>query len=53
MKLLFIPLDDRPAARDAVLDLAAAAGVEVMTPARGALGGRDRGADVPAIWAWL
>jgi len=53
VKLLFIPLDDRPATRDAVLDLAAAAGIEVMTPERATLGGRDRGADVPAIWTWL
>ncbi|HEV8338475.1 MAG TPA: DUF4127 family protein [bacterium] len=53
MKLLFIPLDDRPATRDAVMDLAAAGGIEVITPARATLGGRDRGADVPALWTWL
>ncbi len=53
MKFLFIPLDDRPATRDAVLDLAAAAGIEVMTPERSLLRGRDRGADVPALWTWL
>jgi hypothetical protein len=51
--LLFIPLDDRPVTRDAVLDLAAAAGVAVHTPERALLGGRRRGADVHAIWSWV
>jgi hypothetical protein len=36
-----------------VLDLAAASAVEVVTPDRSILGGRDRGADVPALWTWL
>src|SRR3989304_7197342 len=51
--LLFVPLDDRPATRDAVLDLAAAAGVAVQTPDRTMLGSRTRAADVHALWSWI
>ena len=51
--LLFVPLDDRPATRDAVLDLAAAAGVAVQTPDRTILGSRTRAADVHALWSWI
>ncbi len=53
MSLLFIPLDDRPATRDAVLDLAAVAGIPVRTPEPSLLGTRDRGADVHAVWSWI
>ncbi|MGH2453586.1 MAG: DUF4127 family protein [bacterium] len=53
MNVLFVPLDDRPATRDAVMDLAAAAGIPLTTPDRPLLGDRERGADVPALWAWL
>lgn len=51
--LLFIPLDDRPATRDAVLDLAAAAGVPIATPEPALLGSRVRPADVHALWSWI
>ena len=51
--LLFIPLDDRPATRETVLDLARAAGVEVATPPPELLGDRYRAADLEALWAWI
>src|SRR3972149_4959430 len=51
--LLFVPLDDRPATRDAVLDLAAAAGIPVQTPGRTMLGSRTPAADVHALWSWI
>lgn len=51
--LLFIPLDDRPATRETVLDLARAAGVEVRTPPIELLGDRYRAADLEALWAWI
>ncbi len=53
MNVLFIPLDDRPVTRDAVLHLAAASGVTVHTPEAALLGGRDRPADVRALWSWI
>jgi len=52
-QVLFLPLDDRPVTRDAVLDLAAAAGIPVRTPDRSLLGNRDRAADVHAVWSWM
>ncbi len=51
--LLFIPLDDRPATREPVLDLAAAAGITLHTPDRTILGSRTRPADVHALWSWI
>src|SRR3989304_4467416 len=51
--LLFVPLDDRPATRDAVLDLAAVAGIPVQTPDRTMLGSRTPAADVHALWSWI
>ncbi|MDQ7829434.1 MAG: DUF4127 family protein [Armatimonadota bacterium] len=51
--LLFVPLDDRPATRETVLDLARAAGVEVRTPPLELLGDRYRAADLEALWAWI
>jgi hypothetical protein len=51
--LLFIPLDDRPATRETVLDLARATGVEVRTPPLELLGDRYRAADLKALWAWI
>ncbi|MDQ7848745.1 MAG: DUF4127 family protein [Armatimonadota bacterium] len=53
MNCFFIPLDDRPVTRDAVLHLAAAVGVTVHTPPRALLGGPDRPGDVRALWAWV
>jgi GrpB-like predicted nucleotidyltransferase (UPF0157 family) len=51
--VLFLPLDSRPATRDAVIDLARAAGVNLRSPDRAVLGDRERGADVRAIWSWI
>lgn len=53
MRAAFLPLDERPVTRDAFLKLAAVAGAEVVTPARGQLGSLKRPADVDALWAWL
>ena len=52
-RLLFVPLDDRPVCLDFVVGLGQAAGLEVRTPDRAALGGRRRPADVTALWTWL
>src|SRR3972149_2836724 len=51
--LLSAPLDARPATRDAVLDLAAVAGIPVQTPGRTMLGSRTPAADVHALWSWI
>ena len=53
ISVLFIPLDDRPATRDGVLDLARAAGIEILSPERSLLGDRGRGADVRRLWTWV
>jgi hypothetical protein len=53
MRIAFLPLDDRPITRGAFLHLAAAAGIEVVTPPRSMLGARRRPADVEALWAWI
>ena len=53
MRIAFLPLDERPVTRDAFLKLAAIAGADVATPARGQLGSLKRPADVEALWAWL
>ena len=52
MRIAFLPLDDRPITRGAFLRLAAAAGIEVVTPPRSMLGARRLPADVEALWAW-
>lgn len=51
--VLLVPLDDRPVCLDFVVELAKAAGLDVRTPDRTILGGRDRPADVDAVWGWL
>jgi hypothetical protein len=53
LRIAFLPLDGRPITRDAFLRLAAAAGVEVVTPRRAMLGDRRDPADVEALWAWV
>jgi hypothetical protein len=53
MRIAFLPLDDRPITRGAFLRLAAAAGIEVVTPPRSMLGDRRLPADVEALWAWV
>ncbi len=53
MRIAFLPLDDRPITRGAFLRLAAAAGIEVVTPPRSMLGARRLPADVEALWAWV
>ncbi len=53
MRIAFLPLDDRPITRGAFLHLAAAAGIEVVTPPRSVLGARRHPADVEALWTWV
>ena len=53
MRIAFLPLDDRPITRGAFLQLAAAAGLEVVTPPRSMLGDRRDPADVEALWTWV
>lgn len=53
MRVAFLPLDDRPVTRDAFLALAAAAGVETLTPPRALLGQLKAPADVEALWEWV
>ncbi len=53
MRIAFLPLDDRPVTRGAFLALAAAAGVQVVTPPASMLGARRQPADVEALWAWV
>src|SRR5215470_6697205 len=53
MRIAFLPLDDRPITRGAFLQLAAAAGLEVVTPPRSMLGARRHAADVEALWTWV
>jgi hypothetical protein len=52
-RLLFIPLDDRPATRETVLDLLPLTGAVWMTPPRDLLGHRRRPADVESLWRWV
>lgn len=49
-RLLFVPLDDRPATRDTVLDLLPLTGAAWDTPPREILGHRRRPADLDALW---
>jgi hypothetical protein len=51
-RVLFIPLDDRPATRDVVLDLLPLLGVSWDTPPKDLLGHRRRPADVDALFRW-
>ncbi len=53
MRIGFLPLDNRPVTRGAFLALAAAAGIEVVTPPPSRLGARRVPADVESLWAWI
>ncbi len=48
-----VPQDDRPVSLDQVLDLGAAAGIEVLAPPRDLLGHRERPGDPEAILEWM
>jgi hypothetical protein len=52
-RVLFVPLDDRPATRDIVLDLLPLLGVAWETPPREVLGHRRRPADLDALFRWV
>ncbi len=52
-RILFVPLDDRPATRDTVLDLLPLLGVAWDTPAKDLLGHRRRPADLEALFRWV
>ncbi len=51
--VLFVPVDDRPVTLDMVAGLGRAAGVDVRTPDRAALGDRFRAGDAERVWGWL
>ncbi|MDR7519004.1 MAG: DUF4127 family protein [Armatimonadota bacterium] len=51
-RVLFIPLDDRPATRATVLDLLPLLGAAWDTPPRDLLGHRRRPADLDALFRW-
>lgn len=52
-RIVFIPLDDRPATRETVLDLLPLTGALWTTPPRELLGTRRRPADLEALWRWV
>jgi len=52
-RLLFVPLDDRPATRETVLDLLPLLGAGWATPPRDLLGHRRRPADLDALFRWV
>jgi hypothetical protein len=52
-RIVFIPLDDRPATRETVLDLLPLTGALWTTPPRDQLGTRRRPADLEALWRWV
>jgi hypothetical protein len=52
-RILFVPLDDRPATRETVLDLLPLTGAAWMTPPRDLLGHRRRPADVESLFRWV
>jgi hypothetical protein len=52
-RLLFVPLDDRPATRETVLDLLPLLGAAWATPPRDLLGHRRRPADLDALFRWV
>jgi hypothetical protein len=52
-RVLFVPLDDRPATRDVVLDLLPLLGVPWDTPPKDLLGRRRRPADLEAVFRWI
>ncbi len=49
-RLLFVPLDDRPATRETVLDLLPLSGAAWDTPPKDILGHKRRPADLDALW---
>lgn len=51
-RILFVPLDGRPATRDTVLDLLPLLGAGWATPPRDLLGHRRRPADLEALFRW-
>lgn len=52
-RILFVPLDDRPATRETVLDLLPLTGAAWVTPPRDLLGHRRRAADVDSLFRWV
>lgn len=52
-RVLFVPLDDRPATRQTVLDLLPLTGAAWATPPRDLLGSRRRPADLDVLWQWI
>ncbi len=52
-RLVFVPLDDRPATRETVLDLLPLTGAAWDTPPRDLLGHYRRPADLDALWRWV
>ncbi len=53
MKVAFLPLDDRPVTRDAFLALGRIAGLDVVTPPKGLLGGPRTPAETDTLWRWV
>jgi hypothetical protein len=51
-RVVFIPLDDRPATRETVLDLLPLTGAVWTTPPKELLGSRRRPADLEGLWRW-
>lgn len=52
-RALFVPLDDRPATRETVLDLLPLLGDGWATPPLDLLGHRRRPADLDGLWRWV
>jgi hypothetical protein len=52
-RLVFIPLDDRPATRETVLDLLPLTGATWTTPPKDLLGHRRQPADLDTLWRWV
>ncbi len=52
-RLVFVPLDDRPATRETVLDLLPLTGATWTTPPKDLLGRRRTPADLDALWRWV
>ncbi|MGQ0568995.1 MAG: DUF4127 family protein [Armatimonadota bacterium] len=52
-RVLFVPLDDRPATRDTVLDLLPLTGAAWDTPPKDLLGHRRQPADLDALFRWV
>ena len=52
-RLLFVPLDDRPATRETVLDLLPLTAAAWATPPKDLLGHGRRPADLDTLWRWV